>query len=341
MSRHRVTSFDIAHLVGVSQSTVSRALRGSPLVNPETTRRVLEAARQLNYTVDKHASSLRTQRSGTLALLLFEDTTEDASHINPFFLPLLGSITRACARRGQDLLISFQQLSDDWHADYADSMKADGLILLGYGDYLAWRGKLDKLVAQGTRFVRWGAVLKDQPGIAIGCDNREGGRLAGMHLLAAGCRRIAFLGHASQHFPEFLQRFEGCDSVLREAGSALDRTLQVDADSSEEAGHAAAEALLQRGWPFDAVFAASDLIAIGAMRALIEHGRRVPQDVTVIGFDDIPAARMATPALSTIAQDTGSAGERLVDTLLQAIAGEPVHDQHLPVTLVPRQSSRR
>ena len=106
---------------GVSQSTVSRALRGSPLVNRETTRRILEAAEQLHHKVDKHASSLRTQRAGTLALLLFEDPTSDASHINPFFLPMLGSITRACARHGQDLLISFQQLSDDWHADYADS----------------------------------------------------------------------------------------------------------------------------------------------------------------------------------------------------------------------------
>ena len=96
----KATSFDIAHLAGVSQSTVSRALRGSPLVNPETTRRILEAAGQLHYKVDKHASSLRTQRAGTLALLLFEDPTSDDSHINPFFLPMLGSITRACARHG-------------------------------------------------------------------------------------------------------------------------------------------------------------------------------------------------------------------------------------------------
>ena len=131
----------------MSQATVSRVLRGSPLVNAETRKRVEEAVRELNYKVDRHASSLRTQRSGTLALLLFEDPTQDDSHINPFFLSMLGSITRACARQGHDLLVSFQQLSDDWHADYEDSMKADGMILLGYGDYLAYESKLAHLVA--------------------------------------------------------------------------------------------------------------------------------------------------------------------------------------------------
>ena len=172
----KATSMDIAHRAGVSQATVSRVLRGSPLVNAETRKRVEEVVRELNYKVDRHASSLRTQRSGTLALLLFEDPTPDDSHINPFFLSMLGSITRACAKHGHDLLVSFQQLSDDWHADYEDSMKADGLILLGYGDYIAYESKLAHLVAQGTHFVRWGAVLQGQPGISIGCDNAAAAR---------------------------------------------------------------------------------------------------------------------------------------------------------------------
>ena len=152
--RDRVTSIDIAPLAGVSQATVSRVLNGSPLVNVETRRRVEAAVRELGYSVDRRASNLRLQRSGTLALLLFEDPTADDSHINPFFLSMLGSITRAAARAGYDLLVSFQQLSDDWHADYAGSMKADGLILLGYGDYLSYRGKLEALVAHEAGAVR-------------------------------------------------------------------------------------------------------------------------------------------------------------------------------------------
>jgi len=129
----KATSPDIAHLAGVSQPTVSRALRGSPMVNEETRRRIQAIAEQLNYKVDKNASNLRTQHSGTLALLFFEDPTADESQINPFFLSMLGSITRACALQSYDLLISFQQLSTNWQADYEDSNKADGLILLGYG----------------------------------------------------------------------------------------------------------------------------------------------------------------------------------------------------------------
>ena len=336
--RDRVTSIDIAHLAGVSQATVSRVLNGSPLVNAETRRRVEAAVRELGYSVDRRASNLRLQRSGTLALLLFEDPTSDDSHINPFFLAMLGSITRAAARAGYDLLVSFQQLSDDWHADYAGSMKADGLILLGYGDYLSYRGKLEALVAHGTRFVRWGAVLPDQPGLSIGCDNLQGGRLVGEHLLGLGRRRIAFLGDASTHYPEFFDRYRGCDAALQAAGLAMDPALQIDAQSSEDDGYGAARALIARGQPFDAVFAASDLIAIGALRALAEHGLRVPEDVSVAGFDDIPAARFTTPALTTVAQDTSSAGAMLVETLMALIDGGPAASRMLPARLVLRQS---
>ncbi|KGM53534.1 LacI family transcriptional regulator [Lysobacter arseniciresistens ZS79] len=342
--RTKATSIDIAHRAGVSQATVSRVLRGSPLVNAETRRRVEEAVRELNYTVDRHASSLRLQRSGTLALLLFEDPTADESHINPFFLSMLGSITRACARAGQDLLVSFQQLSDDWHADYADSRKADGLILLGYGDYLSYRGRLDTLVEQGTRFVRWGAVLPDQPGLSIGCDNFHGGELVGAHLAGLGCRRVAFLGDASSHYPEFLDRYRGCDAALRAVGGAMDPALQVDAQSSEDDGYAAARELLARrdgggAVAFDAVFAASDLIAIGALRAFEEGGLDVPGDVRMVGFDDIPAARFTHPALTTVAQDTTSAGELLVETLLALVDGQPAQSRMLPAQLVVRRSS--
>lgn len=338
-TKGKATSLDIAHLAGVSQPTVSRALSGSPMVNAETRKRILAIAEQLNYKVDKNASSLRSQHSGTIALLLFEDPTSDESHINPFFLPMLGSITRACARHGQDLLISFQQLSNDWHADYGDSNKADGLILLGYGDYLAYQGKLEKLLEQGTLFVRWGAVLPDQPGISIGCDNVGGGRLAGAHLASLGRRRVAFLGDASSHYPEFHDRYRGCDDALHEAGAAMDPALQVDAESSEDSGHAAALILLERGRAFDAVFAASDLIAIGAMRALLAHGLSIPHDVAVVGFDDVPAARIATPTLTTVSQDTTRAGELLVETLVKLIGDVPTDNQRLATSLVVRGST--
>jgi DNA-binding LacI/PurR family transcriptional regulator len=337
----KATSIDIAYLAGVSQATVSRALRGSPLVNEETRQRIQAAAEQLNYKLDKNASNLRRMHTGTLALLIFEDPTADESHINPFFLSMLGSITRACAQQGYDLLISFQQFSHDWHADFADSKKADGIILLGYGDYLAYRDKLEKLVAQGTRFVRWGAVLPDQPGVSIGCDNFRGGQAVAEHLLERGCRRIAFLGDASSHYPEFFERYHGYADALQRAGLAAEPALQQNAESTERSGYEAMRAMITREAGFDAVFAASDLIAIGAMRALSDHGLRVPQDVALAGFDDIATASFVNPPLTTVLQDTLHAGAVLVDSLLGLIRGEPVESEVLPVKLMVRRSSLR
>ena len=336
----KATSLDIAHLAGVSQPTVSRALRGSPSVNPETRERILAIARELNYKVDKNASNLRAQQSGTLALLFFEDPTPDDSLINPFFHSMLGSITRACALRGYDLLVSFQQLSNNWHADFEDSHKADGLILLGYGDYLEAESKLQRLVAQGTHFVRWGAALPGEPGISIGCDNFQGGHDITAHLLAGGRRRIAFLGHASDHYPEFFERWRGYAAALAAAGLAPDPALQVDAITTEQSGHEAVRALLASGARFDALFAASDLIALGAMNGLREQGLRMPQDVAVAGFDDIAMASFVQPGLSTVQQDTKQAGEVLVDSLIRLIHGDPVESRTLPVKLVLRGSTR-
>src|SRR5687768_12162532 len=204
MTQRRPTSFDIAALAGVSQPTVSRALSGNPAVSAETRARDLAAAEQLHYKVDKNASGLRRQHSRTLALLFFEDPTPDETLINPFYLSMLGAMVRACASRGYDLLISFQQLSSDWHVDYEDSRKADGIILLGYGDYLAHRPRLEQLVARGTHFVCWGNPRAAEFGAMVGSDNEGGGYQATRHLLELGRRRIAFVGTANNAYPEFL-----------------------------------------------------------------------------------------------------------------------------------------
>ncbi len=338
-TKGKTTSFDIAYEAGVSQSTVSRALSGSSLVSLDTRRKIQAIAKQLNYKVDKNASCLRRQHSVTLALLLFEDPTPDDSLINPFFLSMLGSITRACARQGYDLLISFQQFSNDWHADYQDSHKADGLILLGYGDYLVARSTLQKLVEQNTHFVRWGAVVDGQPGISVGCDNLSGGRAISEHLIGLGRRRIAFVGSIGEQCPEFRDRYLGYRTAHEAAGIKVDPALQVDAlDSTEQVGHLAVASLLERGIEVDGVFAASDLLAIGATNALREAGLMVPQQVSVVGFDDLPMASYASLPLTTVQQDTKLAGEVLVEKLLQQIRGEPVESVMLPTRVVIRRS---
>ncbi len=336
--QRKATSFDIAHLAGVSQPTVSRALRGSPTVSAATRARIEAIAKELNYTVDRSASNLRSGSTRTLALLLFRDPTPEEM-INPFFLAMLGSMMGACAERGYDLLVSFQQMGSDWGADYEDGHRADGLILLGYGDYAEYHQRLVDMVERGTHFVRWGHVQPGQPGLTIGCDNEAGGRSAAEHLLALGRKRIAFLGDATDHYPEFRDRWRGYAAAVEAAGLRADPALQVSAISTEEDGTRAARALLASGRTFDAIVAASDLIALSAMRVLDGAGLRVPEDVAIVGFDDIPAAGLANPPLTTVGQDAAAAGRRLVDVLLANIRGEPTQNVVLPTKLVVRRSS--
>ncbi|WP_343860147.1 LacI family DNA-binding transcriptional regulator [Aliiglaciecola litoralis] len=336
--RSKATSFDIAHLAGVSQSTVSRALRDSPLVNQETKDKVKAIARELNYKVDKNASNLRQQQSRTIALLLFEDPTTDDSLINPFFLSMLGSITKASALAGYDLLISFQNMSDDWHAEFEDTNKADGIILLGYGDFVDYQNKLSQLEEQQTHFVRWGAADKDHPGVSIGCDNYQGGFDITQHLINLGRKNFAFIGGADKHAPEFQARYFGHRDAIKKAGLKINKNNQVEAISTENSGYEATKTLLANSTDVDAILCASDLIAIGAMQACQDSGLTIPNDISVVGYDNIPVSRFTNPALTTVAQNTSLAGELLVSSLLSLINGEDVAPKLMQVEVITRQS---
>ena len=332
------TSRDIADIAGVSQATVSRALRNSPLVRQETRDRIFEIARELNYFVNRNAAGLRTHQSYTIAALMFDETEGVEAEINPFFLSMLGHITRAAARRGYDVLVSIQQLSNDWHVEYQASHRADGLILLGYGDYRSYREKLAALAEAQTRFMIWGPVIKDQPGHSWGCDNADGGFKAGQHLIGLGRRRLAFIGSVSRGSPEFAARHAGFVRAQQEAGLAPDPARQITVANSEQLGYEAIKELQSRGAEFDGVFAATDLLAIGAMRALQDSGLSVPGDVSVVGFDDIPLATHVSPALTTVQQDLRKAGEGLVDGIIALIEGKVFESVLMPPSLIVRDS---
>ncbi len=332
------TSRDIADLAGVSQATVSRALRNSPLVRPETRERIQKIARELNYFVNRNAASLRTHQSNTIALLVFDETEGKDAQVNPFFLSMLGYITRAASGLGYDVLITLQQLSDDWHIEYQASSRADGLILLGYGDYTTYREKLAALARANTRFMIWGPTMPDQPGHSIGCDNIDGGYQATRHLLRQGRKRIALLGTTSQRSPELAARYDGYRKALREAGIQPDDDLRVDADSSYGQGYRAVLDLLERKVPFDAVFGVTDVIAIDAMRALEDNGLSIPGDVAVVGFDDISLAAHVSPPLTTVRQDIRQAAEGLVRGIVGLIEGKPVESTLMAPKLVVRAS---
>ena len=145
-------------------SPTSDSLRTS--VREETRNKIQQIARDLNYFVNRNAAGLRTHQSNTIALLMFDETGGDEAQINPFFLSMLGYITTCAADLGYHVLVSMQQLTNDWHIEYQASHRADGLILLGYGDYLAYREKLEQLVSAGAHFVLWGPTQVGQPGHA-------------------------------------------------------------------------------------------------------------------------------------------------------------------------------
>lgn len=333
------TSTDIALLAGVSQPTVSRAIAGSPVVKEATRQRILQIAEQLDYHLDLRASRLRTLQTGTLTLLMFADAVDQRAKLNPFFLAMIGAITRATARHQYDLLVSFQQFSTDWFADYQKSRKSDGLILLGYGDFEQLEQQTAGLKQTDAHFIRWGAHYLEQGDLSIGCDNVGAGRCITEHLIRLGRRRIAFVGDTSHRSPEFNDRCCGYLAALQDAGLDADPALRVDAGVNEElAGFHASQKLLQAGRPFDAIVAASDQIAISALRALHSAGVQVPEEVAVVGFDDIPLSGLLSPALTTMRQDTDRAGELLVDNLLKKIRGQPVGNITIDAELIVRES---
>lgn len=334
----RPTSRDIADIAGVSQATVSRALRDSPLVRKETRERVQQIARELNYFVNRNAAGLRTQQSTTIALLLFDETSGADAEINPFYLSMLGNISRSAASLGYDILISLQQLTDDWHIEYQASHRADGLILLGYGDYRDYRPKLNALADAHTHFIIWGPIVRDQPGHSYGCDNESGGYQATRHLLRIGRKRIAFIGKTSSGSPELAARYRGYIRAHKEAGLEPEPTLLIKAEHSEEEGKKAAAKLVAGSETFDAIFAVTDLIAIGAMHGLQRAGLRVPDDVSVVGFDDSPLAAYVTPTLSTVRQNTQLAAAGLVRGIVGLIEGKPVESRLMEPSLVIRES---
>lgn len=335
---HRVTSFDVAALAGVSQSTVSRALAGDPVVSEPTRNRVVEAARQLNYFVDENAARLRTGRTGTIAVVVISREEEDHADVNPFYFSLLGAICAAASNRGHETIVSFQARPDSLAGRYEEQRKADGLIVIGTtANRPAW-DYYRQLGEGGAHVCYWGSPFDDLDWIRS--DNHQGARLATGHLIEQGYRKIVCI--TSDHSPQrqFTERYVGYAERMREAG-LTPRDIQIDESlAREDQGRKAVGELIAGGEPFDAVFVCSDQIALGVLLELHERGIRVPDEVGVVGFDGIRSGAYSIPPLTSLEPDFQSAGTMLVDKLLKQIAGQPSQERRVPVRLVERASSR-
>ena len=338
MRQHRVTSFDVAALAGVSQSTVSRALAGDPVVSEPTRSRVVAAARELNYHVDENAARLRTGKTGTIAVVVVNREGEDRNNVNPFYFSLLGAICAAASSRGHETLVSFQDTADSFWGRYEEQRKADGLIVIGTtANRPAW-DYFRALGVAGAHVVFWGSPYDDLDWIRS--DNLQGSRLATGHLINAGYRRIVCVTSDGSPQRQFKERYDGYAARMIEAG-LTPRPLEIDETlAREDQGRKAVSDMIASGVPFDAMFVVCDQIALGVLLELHERGISVPQKVGVVGFDGIRSGAYAIPPLTSVEPDFQSAGAMLVDKLLNHVAGRASEQRRAPVRLVERASSR-
>ena len=323
---------DVARLAGVSPSTVSRILNGTAKVSDDKRLAVLAAIEKVSFAPNQMAQGLKKGRSLTIGIVV-----QDIS--SPFFDETLRGIDDGLKGTGYASVI----VSGHWNADEeADRVrlllarKVDGIILLS--------GRIsDEAVLgfSGQRpIVSTGRALQTRTALGFKTDNEYGAWLAVRHLIELGHRRIAFIsGPANNHDAD--ERLAGYRRALIEAQIDIDPALVVEGNYHEASGMMAMNRLFDTHQQFTAVFAANDLTAYGARLALYRKGIRVPDDISLVGFDDLPGSSYTTPPLTTVRQPMYDMGRIATQALLRLINGETVQGEIPPVELVVRETTRR
>jgi DNA-binding LacI/PurR family transcriptional regulator len=330
------TIADIARVAGVSKSTVSRALNDSPLIGVETKERIRLIAREQNFQINFPARRLTTKESKTIAFVT-HGYHKEFSFVDLFTMELLGSISRALGEKGYDLLMV--QVDPyaccDWSGQYLETGRADGFILM---TSTRKSTHIKSLLEMKSPFIVWGVPLRGFSYPSVTGDNFTGGKLAVEHLIRNGRRKIAFLGGPADEL-EVQRRHEGFAAALQEAGQTVEPTRVAYGDYSMESGATTIRQLLAATPDLDAVFVNSDLMAISVMDALRESGRTVPDDVAVIGYDNLSIAAVTNPPLTTVSQNIPLAGRLLAENLIEYLQTGVVSNVVIPVELAVRKSA--
>lgn len=332
--KHVATLADLARIAGLSPSTVSRALAGNPVIKAETRERVAALAEAHGFRLNPSGRTLRTGRTNAVAVVLPLGHEVGQPVSDPFFITLLGHLADALTARGYDLLLSrVLPKDDDWLARIAERRRVDGVLVIGQSDQIE---TIEAVAARYKPLVIWGAEFPGLRQCVVGSDNRLGGELATRHLLEGGRRHLVFFGNPD--FPELGERYRGFLAAHASAGvPAPAHPLPVHL--VPQTAYERIGAFLDAGNEVDGVVAATDIIALAAIRALHERGLSVPHDVAVVGYDDLEIAIHAAPALTTIRQDLAGGAQAMVDLLLKRMAGEPADSVILPPQLVVRASA--
>lgn len=335
-----VTSEQVARLAGVSRATVSRALNGSARVSEEARKRVQEAILSLGYEPDVIAQSLAGQRSRTIALCLFygeqgAGLSQFGETQHYFYLDMLKDIEQAISAAGYDLLLP----AASERKNYVRSLRMRRVA----GVLAVSLDPADPRI-QAVMQAEIPAIFIDSIGLGqqasyVISDNGEGFRLATEHLLELGHRRIAILPGALVG-PIGMERLLGCQRAISSAGLTLDPELVRPSGWNTDDAYQETVTLLQQRHDFTAILAGSDLMAIGVLRALHEHGLRVPDDISVIGFDDVQLCRYTEPPLTTVRQDHVAMAQAAVHQLITMIDTRiSVSPVIVPTSLIVRAST--
>ncbi|MFC6885039.1 MULTISPECIES: LacI family DNA-binding transcriptional regulator [Actinomadura] len=315
----RPTLEQVAARAGVGRGTVSRVVNGSPRVSPQAREAVRRAIDELGYVPNRAARALVTRRTDTVALVVAE--SDQRLFGEPYFAGIIRGTSAALGDTGLQLLLALARSPDEYARleEYLTPQHVDGVLLTSLHAEDPLPGKLE---AQGVPTVLGGRP----PGVSavsyVDVDNRSGARQAVDHLVAAGRRRIATIA-GPQDMGVGIDRLAGYRDALAAAGLP---ELVSYGDFGEASAVAATEELLAREPRLDAVFAADDPMALGALRVLRRRGRGVPGDVAVVGFDDSAAASLADPPLTTVHQSPEEMGREMARLLVSRIRGEAVAD---------------
>lgn len=340
MPKKRVTSQDVANLAGVSRTTVSFVLNDVKGFNisPETRQKVKEAAESLSYVPDATAQALASRRAKAIGLVM----TRSPHHIaTDAFLPqIIGGLMEVIKDNKLRLLIEYVEAEhqDRAYLELARSKHIDGMILLT--PRLDDAG-LKKLEQVDVPTVLMGEIEGSNL-YSVDVDNELAARKAVRHLLELGHTRIACITNAPATYTAAPDRVRGYRNTLSDAGISPDDGLIRYADFTPESGYAEMNSLLESGKQFTAVFVASDNVAMGVKAALIEAGKKIPEDISLVGFDDIPWAQYANPPLTTIHLEAQELARRACLVLMDLLKGkEPeTKRQVIDTHLVVRKSCR-
>ncbi len=330
VTKETVTIDDIAQMAGVSISTVSRVLGGTAKVSEAKRTAVMEAVTSLNYRPNVFARGLASGQSMAIGVL-----TQNFG--SPFYDAVLQGVVRGLYGSGYFPIFADGQWQPEIEQEAIVAMmqrQIDGLIVLG-GHITA--DVLNRLAGQIPLIVA-GRRLPDLEDQCLYIDNVRAAYMATQYLIQLGHRRIAHISGRLDH-PDAADRKQGYSMALQEAGLEPNPDLVVEGNFRRQSGVLAVEMLLSRGLPFTAIFAANDQMAYGTRLGLYRRGIRVPEDLSLIGFDDEPAAAFMIPPLTTIRQPGVELGLAAAAIILSRLKGEPASIPELKAELVIRESA--